>query len=62
MGSKCKECGHAKKYHLTNDRGTMCCAMWCSKKTGYIVGCECKDSHNTTTKETDYENNGKKNI
>ncbi len=42
MKEFCK-CGHSKKFHLIEFDRTVCCAMWQSKNTGYVTGCECSN-------------------
>lgn len=39
---KCR-CGHSEKSHLIEPHRTICCAMWRSRKTEDIVGCECQE-------------------
>ncbi len=41
MGKEFCECGHSKKVHLIEGDRDMCCSMWQSRKTGWVVGCEC---------------------
>lgn len=41
MAKEFCKCGHIKKYHIIGTDRPMCCVQWQSRRTGFIVGCEC---------------------